>query len=439
MSTATFPQRTRTAVPGPLSVAAHERRQQYVSNSVPAYMPVYIDRAEGSILTDLDGNEYIDFGCGIGVTSIGHGNEAAISAMKAQLDRFSHTLFTVTPYELYVEVARLLAEITPGDFAKKTALSTTGAEAIENAVKVARSFTRRNGIAVVDHGYHGRTNLTLGMNYKAQPYSTGAGPRPGEIYRVPTSYPFRDGNKDGATVAREAIAYLEKISGADNLACFVIEPIQGEGGVVVPAPGYLETIQAWCNEHGIIVIADEIQTGLGRTGKLFASEHFGFVPDIVVMAKAIGAGIPLSAITGRADIMDAMPAGALSGTYSGNPVAAAATVEVLKQLTAPGAMDRTTEIGERLRAGLEALQAKHSVIGDVRGHGALFGVELVDENGGPNAAAFGVVSKAAIERGLLIMAGGSDGHVLRLLPQVNITDELIDEALHILDEAFSTL
>lgn len=439
MSTVTFPQRVRTAVPGPRSVEAHERRQQYVSASVASYMPVYIDRAEGSILTDLDGNEFIDFGCGIGVTSLGHGNTAAVDAMRAQLDRFSHTLFTVTPYELYTEVARLLNELTPGDFEKKSAMSTTGAEAIENAVKVARSFTRRNGIAVVDHGYHGRTNLTLGMNYKAQPYSTGAGPRQGEIYRVPTSYPFRDGGKDGAQVAREAIAYLEKVSGADNLACFVIEPIQGEGGVIVPAAGYLETIQAWCNENGIVVIADEIQTGLGRTGKIFASEHFGFVPDIVVTAKAIGAGIPLSAITGRADIMDAMPAGALSGTYSGNPVAAAASVEVLRQLAEPGAMDRTTEIGERLRAGLLALQEKHSVIGDVRGHGSLFGVELVDADGKANVDAFKVVSRAAMERGLLVMAGGSDGHVLRLLPQVNISNELIDEALNILDEAFATL
>ena len=202
METATFPQRVRTAVPGPLSAEAHARRNESVSASVASYMPVYIDRAEGSVLTDLDGNEFIDFGCGIGVTSLGHGNTAAVDAMRAQLDRFSHTLFTVTPYELYTEVARRLNEMAPGDFAKKSALSTTGAEAIENAVKVARSFTRRNGIAVVDHGYHGRTNLTLGMNYKAQPYSTGAGPRPGEIYRVPTSYPFRDGGKDGAAVAR---------------------------------------------------------------------------------------------------------------------------------------------------------------------------------------------------------------------------------------------
>lgn len=432
-----FPTRVKTAIPGPRSLAAHEERSKYVSSSVSSYQQVYIENAAGSILTDLDGNEFIDFGCGIGVTSLGHGNERVIAAMHEQIDRYTHTLFTVTPYEVYGEVARLLTELTPGNFPKKAALSTTGAEAIENAVKVARSYTRRNGIAVVDHGYHGRTNLTLGMNYKAQPYSSGAGPRPGEIYRVPTSYPFRDGGRPGADVARDAIAYLEKVSGADNLACFVIEPIQGEGGVVVPAPGYLETIQEWCNANGIVVIADEIQTGLGRTGKVFASEHFGFVPDIVVTAKAIGAGIPLSGIVGRAEIMDAMPAGALSGTYSGNPVACAAAVTVLEQLREPGAMERTTKIGERLGAGLRRLQEKYPVIGDVRGLGSFFGVELVDAAGAPAAAAFKAISKNAMERGLLVMAGGSDGHVLRLLPQVNISDELIDEALDILDRAFA--
>lgn len=438
MTTTTFPQRVRTEVPGPRSVAAHAKKQEHISASVNPYMPVYIDHAEGSILTDIDGNEYIDFGCGIGVTSLGHGNSAALDASLAQMQRFSHTLFSVTPYELYVEVGRLLGEITPGDFAKKTAMSTTGAEAIENAVKYARAFTRRNGIAVVEHGYHGRTNLTLGMNYKAQPYSSGVGPRQGEIYRVPNSYPYRDG-LDGAEAARRAIKTLEKISGADNLACLVIEPIQGEGGVTVPAQGYLETLQAWCNENGIVVIADEIQTGLGRTGKIFASEHFGFVPDLVVTAKALGAGIPISAVTGRAEILDAIPAGGMSGTFSGNPVGAAAAVEVIRQLREPGAMDRTTAIGERLREGLEALKAKHAVIGDVRGHGCLFGVELIDSQGEPNADAFRTVSKKALEGGLLVMAGGSDGHVLRLLPQLNISDELIDEALNILDEAFAAL
>lgn len=434
--TKTFPQRTRTEVPGPRSREAHARKNEYVSASVSPLLPVYIDQADGSILTDVDGNEFLDFGCGIGVTSLGHNNTAIVDAAIAQTKRFTHTLFSVTPYELYVEVSKLLTEITPGDFEKKSALSSTGAEAIENAVKIARSYTRRNGIAVVDHGYHGRTNLTLGMNYKAQPYSTGAGPRPGEIYRVNNSYPFRDG-LGGVEAARRAIAHLEKVSGADNLACLVLEPIQGEGGIIIPAEGYLETLQEWCRENGIVTIVDEIQTGLGRTGKLFASEHFGYVPDLVVTAKAIAGGVPVSAVTGRADIMDAIPPGGLSGTFSGNPIGCAAAVEVIAQLRAPGAMERTTEIGERIQAGLAKLKERYPVIGEVRGLGALHGVELVDEAGAPNAAAFKAVSAAAASRGLLVMAGGSDGHVLRLLPALNISDELIDEALHILDEAFA--
>lgn len=438
MSTTTIarPQRTRTEVPGPRSREIQAKREQYVSAGSASLLPVYIDHAEGPILTDVDGNEFIDFGCGIGVTSLGHGNEAAVSAMTAQTQKFTHTLFSVTPYELYVEVSRLLTEITPGDFAKKSVLTTTGAEAIETAVKLARAHTRRNGIAVVEHGYHGRTNLTLGMNYKAQPYSAHAGPRPGEIYRIPNSYPFRDG-LDGAEAARRGIAQLNKISGAENLACLVIEPIQGEGGVTVPAPGYLETLQAWCHEHGIVIIADEIQTGLGRTGKMFASEHFGFVPDLVVTAKAISAGIPVSAVTGRSEILDAIPAGGLSGTFSGNPIGCAASVEVIRQLREPGFLERTAEIGKRVQAGLGELQSRHALIGDVRGLGALHGVELVDEAGEPNAAAFKTVAKEAADRGLLVMAGGSDGHVLRLLPQLNISDELIDEALAILDEALT--
>lgn len=437
-NTAVSPQRVRTEVPGPRSRELHELKAQHVSASVSPLLPVYIDRAEGSVLTDVDGNEFIDFGCGIGVTSLGHGNPAAIDAAVEQTRRFTHTLFAVAPYELYIEVARLLGEVTPGDFEKRSALSSTGAEAIENAVKIARSHTRRNGIAVVDHGYHGRTNLTLGLNYKALPYSAGVGPRPGEIYRVANSYPFRDG-LDGAEAARRAIAHLEKVSGAENLACLVIEPIQGEGGIIVPAPGYLETLQEWCRANGIVIVADEIQTGLGRTGRLYASEHFGFVPDLVVSAKAIAAGFPVSAVTGRAEIMDAMPAGGLSGTFSGNPVGCAAAVEVLRQLREPGAMDRTTAIGERLQAGLKALQQRYPVIGDVRGLGALHGIELVDESGAPDPDLFRKVSRNALDRGLLVLVGGSDGHVLRLLPAVNVSDELVDEALQILEESFAAL
>lgn len=431
--------RITTEVPGPRSREIAALKDEFVSRSVSPAQPVYIASAAGSVLTDVDGNEYLDFGSGIGVNSLGNVNETAVSAAIEQSKLFTHTLFSVTPYELYVQVARRLAAVTPGDFAKKSVLSSTGAEAIENAIKIARSHTRRNGIAVVDHAYHGRTNLTLGLNFKASPYSTGAGPRPGEIYRAQNSYPFRDG-LTGAEAAKLAIAYWEKTAGIDNIACLLVEPIQGEGGIILPAEGYLETLQAWCREHDIVVIADEIQTGLGRTGTMFASEHFGFVPDLVATAKAIGGGYPLSAVTGRADIMDAMPAGGLSGTFSGNPVACAAAIEIFDQLEAPGTLERAVAVGERIRAGLLELQAAYpALIAEVRGLGALHGIELVNADGSPNAAAQAALAKAAMERGLLVLGGGSDGHVLRLLPAITITDELIDEALAILGQAFATL
>lgn len=425
--------RINTAIPGPKSLEIHANKEAHVANAVSPALPIYIEKAEGSVLTDVDGNELLDFATGIGVMSLGHGT--GNEAMKAQIDKFTHTLYTIAPYELYVKVAEELNDLAPGDFPKKTALSTTGAEAVENAIKVARSYTGRNGIAVVDHAYHGRTNLTLGMNYKAQPYSAGAGPRQGEIYRAQNSHKFRDG-MDGVTAAKNAIAYWEKISGASNLACVIIEPIQGEGGVIVPEEGYLDTIASWARDNGILVIADEIQTGLGRTGKVFASEHFGFEPDIVVSAKAIGSGIPLSAVTARAEVMDAMAAGSLSGTFSGNPVACAAALEVFSILRDGKTLQHALEVGERLQAGLKKLQEKHSVIGDVRGIGALHGIELVNEDGTPNGAAFKPLHTACAERGLLALPGGSDGHVLRLLPAANIPFELVDEALEILGEAF---
>lgn len=430
------PVTTQLNVPGTQSQTLNDLRASEVSAAVNPYTQIYISHAEGSILTDVDGQHYIDFGCGIGVTTLGHGNAAVIEAAIDQIKKFTHTLFTITPYESYVRVAQKLNHITPGAFAKKSVLSSTGAEAVENAIKIARAHTRRNGIAVLDHGYHGRTNLTLGLNYKAVPLATGAGPRPGEIYRAPNSHPYLDG-LDGPTAARRAIAYLEKISGAENLACFLIEPIQGEGGVIEPAPGFLNELQRWCNDNGIVVIADEIQTGLGRTGKLFASEHFDFVPDLVVTAKAIAGGIPVSAVTGRADVMDSMKPGALSGTYSGNPVGCAASLAVLEQLTAPGMMDRATEIGHIIQSRLHAMKASHPVIGDVRGQGALHGLELVHPDGSPNPDAFKAVSKRAAELGLLVLPGGSDGHVLRLLPAITISNELIEKALDILDQAFS--
>lgn len=425
--------RVRTAIPGPISTEIGARRTEHVSKSVASLLPVYVDKAEGSIITDVDGNEFIDFSSGIGVIQFGHQDANAIAAMLEQAQKFTHTLFTVAPYELYVETCRRLNSLVPGDYEKKSVLSSTGAEAIENAVKIARAYTRRNGIAVVEHAYHGRTNLTLGLNYKSSPYADFAGPRPGEIYRSATSYPFRDG-LSGAEAAKLAIAQLEKQTNPENLAALLIEPIQGEGGVVVPAEGFLPAMEAWAHEHGIVVIADEIQTGLGRTGKVFASEHFGFTPDLIVTAKAIGGGIPLSAVTGRAEIIDAMAPGALSGTYSGNPVACAAALTVFDHLENPETLAHTVELGERIQAGLRELQADFPAIGDVRGLGALHGVEFLDADGNPDAATYQRVQRAATERGLLVLGGGSDSHMLRMLPAINMPFELVDEAMSILRE-----
>jgi len=430
--------RITTTVPGPKSLELAGRQATYVSAAVSCAHPVYIEQGEGSILTDVDGNEYLDFGSGIGVIALGHGNPRALEAAEQQLRKFTHTLFTVTPYELYIEVSRRLTELTPGDFEKKSVLSSTGAEAIENAMKIARAYTGRNGIAVVDHGYHGRTNLTLGLNYKAGAYSAGAGPRPGEIYRTNNSHPYRDG-MTGKEAALTAIERLEMTSGAKNLACLLIEPIQGEGGVVVPADGFLPTLQEWCRENGIVVVADEIQTGLGRTGRMFGSEHFGFEPDLVVTAKAIAAGIPVSAVTGRAEIMDAMLPGALSGTYSGNPVGCAAALEVFDQLEEDGFLDHTRRIGERIQSGLRQLQREHPIIGDVRGLGSLHGIELINSDGSPSPGAFTQLRSLALERGMVALPGGSNGHVLRLLPALNIPEDLVDEGLAILGDALTAM
>lgn len=438
MPTTAFAPRVRTEVPGPRSREIQKERARHVSASVGAAVPVYIDHASGSQLTDVDGNEYIDFGSGIGVLTLGHVNPEAADAAIAQTRRFTHTLFTITPYESYVTVCRMLNALTPGSFEKRSVLSTTGAEAIENAVKIARAFTGRNGVAVVDHAYHGRTNLTLGLNYQYAPYATGAGPRPGEIYRTNNSYPFRDG-LDGPEAAQRAIERLEVTAGAGNLACLVVEPIQGEGGIIVPAEGFLPRLQEWCRDHGVVVIADEIQVGLGRTGAMFASEHFGFEPDLVVTAKAIAAGFPVSAVTGRAPMMDAIVTGGLSGTFSGNPVGCAAAVEILDQLSRPGTLERARTVGERLGVGLRALRDEFPVIGDVRGLGGLHGIELVHDDGSPNPDAFARVHALAAERGLIALPGGDHHHVLRMLPAITISDDLIDEALYILRQAFAAL
>ncbi|KQW07728.1 4-aminobutyrate aminotransferase [Leifsonia sp. Root4] len=441
----TVPQERKivTSIPGPRSIELQERRNAVVSSGVASVLPVYIAQANGAILVDVDGNQFIDFGAGIGVTTVGHTEASVVAAASEQLGDVIHTLFTVTPYEEYVRVAELLAEHTPGSFAKKSVLVNAGAEAVENGVKIARKYTGRRGVAVLDHAYHGRTNLTMAMNFKAAPYATGFGPLAGDVYHAPSSYPYHDG-LSGADAAARTIGYLEKIIGASELACLVVEPIQGEGGFMVPADGYLNLLQEWCTANGIVFIADEIQSGMARTGKYFASEHFGLEPDLILSAKGIAGGLPLAAVTGRAEIMDSAQPGGLGGTFGGNPVACAAAVAVFEAIEANDLLAEGERIGRTLTAGLELLKAKYDVIGEIRGRGAMIAIELVQPGTGDssklaNAAAVSHIASYAAQRGVLLLTAGTYGSVLRFLPSLAVSDALIADALAVIDDALAEL
>ena len=431
--------RVVTAIPGPRSAELEARRRAVVSAGVSSALPVYIARAHGAILVDVDDNALLDLGGGIGVTTIGHTDDAVVAAAREQLGDVTHTLFTITPYEEYVRVAELLAERTPGDFAKKTVLVNSGAEAVENGVKIARKFTGRSGVAVLEHAYHGRTNLTMAMNFKAMPYAIGFGPFAGDVYRAPNSYPLHDG-LTGEQAAARTISYLEKTVGASDLACLVVEPIQGEGGFVVPAEGYLPALQEWCTANGIVFIADEIQSGMARSGRYFASEHFGLVPDLVLSAKGIAGGLPLAGVTGRAEIMDAAQPGGLGGTFGGNPVACAAAIAVFDRIERDGLLAEAMRIEGVLLPALRELESRFPVIREVRGIGAMIAIELADpETGAPNAAAVGALVAFAAQQGVLLLSAGTYGNVLRMLPSLAITNEQLRDALGVLEEGLAAL
>jgi 4-aminobutyrate aminotransferase/(S)-3-amino-2-methylpropionate transaminase len=428
-----------TAIPGPKSLALQERRLASVAAGVSSALPIFADRAHGAIVVDVDGNQFIDLGSGIGVMTIGHTDEAVVAAASAQLELFTHSMFTITPYESYVRVAELLAEHTPGAWAKKSVLLNSGAEAVENGVKIARHYTGKAGVAVLDHAYHGRTNLTMAMTFKAMPYKTGFGPLAPSVYHAPGSYPFRDG-LSGADAAARTITYLEKSIGAHDLACVVAEPIQGEGGFVVPADGYLAALQEWCTANGVVFIADEIQSGMARTGRYYASEHFGVEPDLVLTAKGIAGGLPIAAVTGRAEIMDAPHAGGLGGTFAGNPVAAAAAIAVFGEIERRNLLAEAGRIEGILKPALLELQAKHPIIGDVRGIGAMIAIELVRPGTlDPNPAAVAAITAFAAQHGVLLLSAGTFGNVIRFLPSLAISDELLRDAIGVLGEAFATL
>ncbi|MGV8896593.1 MAG: 4-aminobutyrate--2-oxoglutarate transaminase [Rhodoglobus sp.] len=428
-----------TAIPGPNSIALQKRREAVVASGVASALPVFAERAHGAILVDVDGNQFIDLGAGIGVMTIGHTDAAVVAAASQQLRELTHAMFTITPYESYVRVAELLAEHTPGDFAKKSVLLNSGAEAVENGVKIARSYTGRAGVAVLDHAYHGRTNLTMAMTFKAMPYKTSFGPFAPSVFHAPGSYPFRDG-LSGADAATRTISYLEKSIGASDLACVVAEPIQGEGGFVVPAEGYLAALQKWCTANGVVFIADEIQSGMARTGKYYASEHFDVEPDMVLTAKGIAGGLPIAAVTGRAEIMDAPHKGGLGGTFAGNPVAAAAAIAVFAEIESRGLLAEAARIESILKPAMHALALKYPIIGDVRGIGAMIAIELVQHGSlDPNPAAVAAVTAFAAQHGVILLSAGTYGNVIRFLPSLAISDDLLREAVGVIDEAFASL
>ncbi len=426
-----------TEVPGPRSRELESRRRRAVAPGVASSFPSYVAAADGAIVEDVDGNRFIDLGSGIAVTGVGHVPPAVVEAVRAQVARFTHTCFMVAPYEPYVAVCEELNGLTPGDHPKTSALFNSGAEAIENAVKIARYATKRPAIVVFDHAYHGRTNLTMAMTARVAPYKAGFGPFAPEVYRVPVSYPFRDPEgMTGAEAARRAIDTIESQVGSAQVAGMVVEPIQGEGGFVVPVAGFLPALADWCRDRGVVFIADEIQSGFGRTGDWWACEHEKVVPDLVASAKGIAAGLPLAAVTGRAEVMGTVHPGGLGGTYGGNPVACAAAlaaVRMMRELDLPAAARHIGEVlGERLRR----LASRCPGIGDVRGRGAMFAVELVRPGTKePDAAATGKILAACHAAGVVVLSCGTWGNVIRLLPPFVISDALLSEGLDVLEAA----
>lgn len=430
-----------TAIPGPASTALMARKNASVARGIGTTMPVFAAAAGGGIVQDVDGNSLIDFGSGIAVTTIGNSAHRVVEAVQAQVEKFTHTCFMVTPYEGYLAVAEALNALTPGDHEKRSALFNSGAEAVENAVKIARAHTGKTAVVAFDHGYHGRTNLTMALTAKNMPYKDGFGPFAPEVYRAPLSYPYRDEKQmDGALAAQRAIDLIEKQVGAGNLAAVIIEPIQGEGGFIVPAPGFLAAIADWCTANDVVFIADEVQTGFGRTGAMFACEHEGVVPDLIVTAKGIAGGLPLAAVTGRAAIVDAAHVGGLGGTYGGNPLACAAALATIETIETDGLVARAREIEELMLARLRRLQLDDSRIGDVRGRGAMIAVELVKRHSHePDPELAKNIATTAHQQGLIVLTCGTHGNVLRFLPPLVISDELLNEGLDILAEILGAI
>ena len=432
-----------TEIPGPLSTAAMQRRKEAVSGGLGTAIPVIIKRAQDAILEDIDGNRIIDLGSGIGVTNVGNAAPLVVERVQAAVAAFTHTNFTTAPYMGYIEVCEALNRLTPGDFKKKSILQNSGAEAVENAIKIARHYTKRPAIVVFEHAYHGRTNLTMALTAKNIPYKDGFGPFANEIYRMPMPYPYRWAG-DQATIAEDALkmvtAKIEKEIGTHNVAAILIEPILGEGGFIVPPKGFLPGLSKFATDNKIVFIADEVQAGFARTGDWFAVNDENVVPDMIVTAKGIAGGLPLAAVTARAEIMDSSHVGGLGGTYGGNPIACAAALAAIEIIESQKLVERARHLGEILKSELSKIAAKHPEIGEIRGRGAMMAIELVKAGTkDPNPELMAKVIKHCQSKGVLILTAGSYGNVIRFLPPLVITDELLKDALGVLAEAFDSV
>jgi 4-aminobutyrate aminotransferase / (S)-3-amino-2-methylpropionate transaminase / 5-aminovalerate transaminase len=434
--------RLKTEIPGPNSRALTARRSQAIPRGVYASTPLFVRHAEGAMLEDVDGNRFIDLGGGIGCTNVGHRNPRVLRALRLQLDAFLHLCFQVTGYESYVTLAEKLNQLTPGNFAKKTFLVNSGAEAVDNAVKIARAFTGRQAVISVEDGFHGRTMMGLSLTSKTHPYKEGFGPFLPDVYRIPFGVPANTRLSNRGPMTKGQVNELldqtfRRVVAAESVAAIVVEPVLGEGGFVVPPAGFLPALVEICRERGIVFVADEVQTGFGRTGELFACKHFGIEPDLILTAKSLGGGLPLAAITGRAEIMDAPGPGGLGGTFGGNPASCAAALAVFDEFADGQLLARARLLGEQFQRKATAWQRQHAFIADVRGVGAMQAMEFVDANGAPCAKAVKKLVQHCLQHGVLVLNAGTYDNIVRLLMPLTISDDEFNQALQVLEEGLS--
>jgi len=436
----------RTPVPGPKSRALSERRAKAVPRGLSHGTPIYVAKAEDAWLEDVDGNRYIDFAGGIGCANAGHRRDMVVEAIKDQLENFLHTCVQVTPYESYVRLAERMNEVTPGKFPKKTVFVNSGAEAVENAIKIARAYTRRPGIIAFEDAFHGRTMMSLALTSKTHPYKAGFAPFPSEVYRVPFAYCYRCSYSKtypscDLYCARHLEDTFQRVVANEEVAAVIAEPVLGEGGFIAPPPDYFKVLIGLCRKHGVLFIADEVQSGFGRTGALFASERYGIEPDLIVTAKSLGGGLPLAAVTGRAEVMDAPGVGGLGGTFAGNPLSCAAALAVIDLFERENLLVRANELGDRFQRRAREWQRRWPLVGNVRGLGGMQAIELVQspETKTPAADETRKIAQYCYEHGLITITAGSYSNVIRVLVPLVATNEQIDEGLDVLESAIANV